>query len=79
MKLLKVTKDRSLWSENIDGSREGVGNCVENDIMLYLDEKSNFYDSDDLNNENSLYRILHPKFGECWLWIENKNDIKWLS
>lgn len=54
MKLLKVTKDRSLWSENIDGSREGVGNCVENDIMLYLDEKSNFYDSDDLNNENSL-------------------------
>lgn len=79
MKLLKVKKDKTLWVQNIDGSIEGIGNCDENDIMLYLDEKSNFYDSDNLNKNNFLYRILHHKFGDCWLWIDNKRDIRWLS
>jgi hypothetical protein len=79
MKLLKVKKDKSLWVQNSDGSKETIGNCDQNDIMLYLNEKSNFYDSDNLNHKNFLYRILHPKFGDCWLWANNKSDIKWLN
>ena len=80
MKLIKLKKDKKadIIIDLKDGTKELIGTCNVNDIMLFLDEKSEFYDCDDLNKEGSLYSILHHKFGKCWLWAD-KEMIKWIG
>lgn len=80
MKLLKSKFTCSLWIDLMDNfdSKKMIGNCKKSDIMLYLNKKSSFQDSDDINKNCLLYYVLHPKFGVCWLWTDEKNDITWI-
>jgi hypothetical protein len=84
MKLLKTKFNKSLWRNEISGdfdhnSKKMIGVCLKNDIMLYLNDISKFNDADDLNKENFLYYVFHPKYGACWLWADNETDVKWLT
>lgn len=79
MKLLKVNCDKSLISNQNCEFKEIIGICNKNDIMIYLNKNKSFYDSDNIKKKNFLYYVFHHKKGNCWLWLENKNDIQWLT
>jgi len=77
MKLLKVKNNTAVWSGDHQ-FKTNVGLCEKNDIMQYLNETLNFFDSENLDQKNYFFRVLHHKYGDCWLWTTNKN-IKWLT
>lgn len=84
MKLLKTNFNKSLWRNEVHGetnnnSKKMIGVCLKNDIMLYLNEISIFNDADNLEKENFLYHVFHHKYGDCWLWADNEEDVKWLT